>query len=173
MNLVYIIPWVIFSVTLLIFTLMRPHPYRFSRFMAFESLLSLAFLNAKVWFLDPFSILQIISWISLIGSLVIAMMGFTALKTKGSPQGDFEDTTKLITSGIYCHIRHPLYASLLWFGLGAFLKDPSLWGGLLIVVLIVGVFLTARIEERHNLDRFGEEYREYSRRTKRFIPYLF
>jgi protein-S-isoprenylcysteine O-methyltransferase Ste14 len=141
--------------------------------MAFESLLCLIFLNAKDWFLDPFSILQIISWILLIFSLILVIMGFTALKTKGSPKGDFENTTILITNGIYRYIRHPLYASLLWFGLGAFLKDPSILGGLLIGVLIVGVFLTARIEEVHNLDRFGEEYRVYSRRTKRFIPFLF
>ena len=173
MSLIYIIPWAIFSAVLVIYTLSRSQPYRFSRFMAFESILSLIFLNGSYWFLDPFSIFQVISWILLSASLILAVMGFSALKTKGAPKGDFEDTTKLITSGIYRYIRHPLYASLLWFGLGAFLKELSILGGLLIVVLIVAVFLTARIEERHNLDRFGEEYREYSRRTKRFIPYLF
>ena len=173
MNLIYLIPWVIFSITLLIFTLRRPHPYRFPRFLAFESLLSLIFLNAKEWFVDPFSFIHILSWLFLAASLVLAILGFYTLKSKGKPEGDFEDTTELITSGVYRFIRHPLYASLLWFGLGAFLKDPSILAGLLIGSLAVGVFLTARIEERHNLDRFGEEYREYSRRTKRFVPYLF
>ena len=106
-------------------------------------------------------------------SLILVILGFYTLKSKGKPEGDFEDTTELITSGIYRYIRHPLYASLLWFGLGAFLKAPSILGGALIGALVVGVFLTARIEERHNLERFGEEYSEYSGRTKRFIPFLY
>jgi protein-S-isoprenylcysteine O-methyltransferase Ste14 len=173
MNLIYIIPWVIFSVTLLIFSLKRPHPYRFPRFMAFESILSLIFLNAANWFVDPFSFIHIMSWLFLAGSLVLAVLGFYTLKSKGKPEGDFEDTTELITSGVYRFIRHPLYASLLLLGLGAFLKDPSALGGGLVVTLLLGVFLTARIEERHNLERFGTEYLEYSKSTKRFIPYIY
>jgi protein-S-isoprenylcysteine O-methyltransferase Ste14 len=173
MNLIFIIPWMIFSVVLLIFTLKRPHPYRFPRFIAFESILSLIFLNANNWFVEPFSFIHIISWILLTGSLIMAILGFYTLKSKGEPEGDFEDTTKLITSGIYRYIRHPLYASLLFFGFGAFLKNPSILGGLLIGILIVGVFLTARSEESHNLERFGEAYLEYSRHTSWFIPYIF
>ena len=173
MNLIYIIPWAIFSATLLIFTLKRPHPYRFSRFMAFESLLSLIFLNAASWFVEPFSFIQILSWLSLIGSLILAILGFSTLKMKGKPEGGFEDTTELIISGIYRHIRHPLYASLLLFGMGAFLKAPSALGIVLVGILVLGVLLTARIEERHNLERFGEEYLEYSKHTKRFIPFIF
>jgi protein-S-isoprenylcysteine O-methyltransferase Ste14 len=141
--------------------------------MAFESILSLIFLNARNWFTDPFSFIHLISWILLAGSLAMAVMGFYTLKSKGKPEGDFEDTTRLITSGVYRYIRHPLYASLLVFGLGAFLKDPSILGGLLLGILLLGVFLTARIEESHNLERFGEEYQEYCTRTKKFIPYIF
>jgi len=33
--------------------------------------------------------------------------------------------------------------------------------------------LTARIEEGHNLERFGEDYREYMERTSRFLPYIY
>jgi protein-S-isoprenylcysteine O-methyltransferase Ste14 len=29
------------------------------------------------------------------------------------------------------------------------------------------------VEERENLERFGEPYREYMRRTGRFIPWLY
>ena len=47
----FFIGWVILSGALLAFTLSRDHPYRFTRFLAFECLLSLAFLNASKWFL--------------------------------------------------------------------------------------------------------------------------
>ena len=165
--------WIFFSVLLLVFTLIRPHPYRFTRFLAFVSLLGLIFLNADRWFADPFSGRQIISWFFLAGSLLLAVHSFTLIKTEGNPSGDFEDTTRLITRGAYRFIRHPLYSSLLLFGLGAFLKNPSLLGGGLLGALFAGVILTAKIEEKHNLERFGHEYKHYMDKTKNFVPYIY
>ena len=169
---VYFLAWALFTLLLLGFTLARSHPYRFPRFLAFESLLSLIFINARIWFNHPFSIPQIFSWLCLLGSIFLAVDGFLLLKTRGNPAGDFEDTTTLITTGAYQYIRHPLYTSLLLFALGAFLKNPSLVNGIFVGTTLLGVTLTARIEERHNLDRFGEEYQEYMDKTKRFIPFI-
>jgi len=173
MELVYILGWALFSILLLGFTLARSHPYRFPRFMAFESILSLIFLNGGAWFRDPFSPRQILSWVCLISSLLLVSAGFFLIKTKGDPEGDFEDTTSLITTGIYKFIRHPLYASLFLFGLGAFLKGPSWLGFGLVFTTGLGVYLTARIEESFNLARFGNDYQVYMKRTKRFIPFIF
>jgi protein-S-isoprenylcysteine O-methyltransferase Ste14 len=170
---IYFLAWVLFTILLLGFTLARNHPYRFPRFMAFESILGLIFLNAPSWFLNPFSARQVLSWICLIGSIYLAVLGFFLIKTKGDPKGDFEDTTSLITSGVYKYIRHPLYTSLLLFSLGAFLKNPSLLGTGLVITTVVGVYLTARIEEKHNLERFGNTYQDYMDQTKRFIPEIF
>jgi protein-S-isoprenylcysteine O-methyltransferase Ste14 len=170
---IYWIAWSILTVLLLGFTLSRTHPYRFTRFLAFESIISLVFLNAPVWFLNPFSSLQLFSWIFLLGSIILAGHGFFLLRTQGDPKGDIEDTTQLITSGAYRYIRHPLYASLLLIASGAFLKDPSLVGAALLGTCLLGAMLTAQIEENHNLERFGEEYQEYMKTTTRFIPYIF
>ena len=101
------------------------------------------------------------------------MHGFYLIKTKGKPKGDFEDTTSLITSGPYKFIRHPLYTSLLLFSLGAYLKEPSWLGGALVLTTILGVYLTATIEEKFNQDRFGELYVKYMNQTKKFIPFIF
>ena len=170
---VYFWTWAFFTGLLLLFTYIRPHPYRFSRFIAFECLLSLIFLNASYWFLNPLSLHQIISWILLFGSFFLALSGFYLIKTQGEPSGDIEDTTKLIKSGVYRYIRHPLYASLLLFGLGAFLKDPSFLGGILGVILIISVEKTSRIEEEYNMIQFGEQYSQYCEETKRFIPFIY
>ena len=165
--------WIFFSILLLVFTIIRPHPYRFTRFLAFESILGLIFLNADSWFVDPLSLRQLFSWVFLTASIIVVGQGFYLIKTKGNPAGDFEDTTKLITSGVFHYIRHPLYSSLILFGLGAALKDPSLLGGALLLLVVLGVVLTARIEEKHNLERFGEEYQGYCEKTKRFIPFIY
>ena len=169
----YLITWFVFTIVLLIFTLSRNHPYRFPRFIAFESILSLIFLNFQGWFREPLSLRQILSWICLVGSIYLVTHAFYLIKTKGYPSGDFEDTTRLIVDGPYRFIRHPLYASLFLFALGAFLKNPSWIGAGLLCANFLAVIKTAAIEEKHNLDRFGEEYMNYMSRTKRFIPYLF
>ena len=115
--------------------LRNPRSHGFYRFFAFESILVLFLLNVEHWFRGPFSALQIVSWLLLLSSLVLAVHGFYLLRAIGKPQGDFEATTQLVTQGAYRFIRHPLYASLLLVGLGAFLKDVSLTGLALLVAL--------------------------------------
>jgi protein-S-isoprenylcysteine O-methyltransferase Ste14 len=169
----YLLAWTLFTLILLVFTLARPHPYRFPRFLAFESILSLIFLNGGVWFRNPLHFVQIFSWLCLLGSLYLALHGFYLIKSRGRPEGDFEDTTNLITSGPYKFIRHPLYTSLLLFSLGVYLKEPSWLGGGLVLTTMLGVYLTATIEEKYNQERFGELYDEYMNQTKKFIPFIF
>jgi protein-S-isoprenylcysteine O-methyltransferase Ste14 len=113
------------------------------------------------------------SWVFLASSLVLAIHGFRLLHIAGAPEGDIEDTTQLVTTGVYRYIRHPLYCSLLLGGVGAFLKDPSLLGFLLLIILLAFVYATARVEERDNLKRFGSAYRLYMEKTKMYIPFLF
>ena len=100
-------------------------------------------------------------------------MALSALLHSAAPPGaDIEETTSLVTRGAYQYIRHPLYCSLLLLGLGALLKDPSLSGLLLFALLVAFAFRTAQVEEGHNLERFGQAYRDYILRTKMFIPFL-
>jgi protein-S-isoprenylcysteine O-methyltransferase Ste14 len=153
--------------------LKRPDSHGFYRFFAFEALLGLFLLNVDQWFVDPFSALHILSWLLLIACTLLAIHGFRLLKVIGQPEGSFEDTTKLVVVGAYRHIRHPLYASLMLFALGVFLKHVSLPAGILLAVVSAFLFATARVEERENQERFGEEYAAYMRRSKMFIPYLF
>jgi len=94
------------------------------------------------------------------------------LRLVGSPEGDIENTTELVTRGAYKYIRHPIYCSLLLGGVGAFLKDPSLPGIIILLLLFSFVFATAKVEENKNIERFGEAYRAYVKQTKMFIPFL-
>ena len=143
------------------------------RFFSFESILLLIVLNWRVWFYDPFAWNQIISWILLVGSVPLAMEGFRLLKVVGKPQGQFENTTRLVSVGIYRSIRHPLYASLILLGLGVFFKQPSWTGVVLALVNTAAMYATARTEEREMLRGFGSEYESYRQKTKMFVPYMF
>ena len=96
-----------------------------ARFFAFESVFILVILNYKVWFVNPFSPAQLISWILLCLSIYIVITGFLILKRKGKPDSNFENTSLLVKSGIYGYIRHPLYLSIVMLGTGIVLKDPA------------------------------------------------
>ncbi len=142
------------------------------RFFAFESIFVLFLLNYRVWFRLPFSFIHILSWILLILSAWFGIEGYLLLKRRGRPEGEFENTTVLVKTGIYRVIRHPLYLSLFSLGTGIMLKDPGPVQVILGVVILIALYFTARIEEKEMIRRFGAEYADYMKNTKMFLPYL-
>ena len=149
-----------------------PRVHGFYRFFAFESVLIVVFLSAPVWFHDPLSPRQIFSWVLLLGSAILPVLGFRLLRTVGAPRGSVEDTTTLVTTGVYRYIRHPLYCSLLLGIWGAFLKRPSQLAASVAAVGSIFTVATAKIEERTNLTKFGAKYQVYRSRTKMFVPFI-
>ncbi|HTP13079.1 MAG TPA: isoprenylcysteine carboxylmethyltransferase family protein [Bacteroidota bacterium] len=145
----------------------------FYRFFAFECLIVLLLLNIDYWFVDPLSFPQIIAWILLISSGILAIHGFTLLRRIGRPRGDFENTTQLVVVGVYKYIRHPLYASLLYLGWGIYFKHISLEGGALALAVSFLLIGTAKTEEQENVAKFGAAYEGYMKETRMFIPFLF
>lgn len=143
-----------------------------ARFFAFESVFILVLLNLKVWFTNPFSLMQIISWILLILSAYIVITGYLLLKRKGKPDSNFENTSLLVKSGIYGYIRHPLYLSIFLLGTGVMLKDTGSVQLGLGVINLFAIYFTARIEEKEMIAKFGDDYRVYMKETKMFIPFV-
>lgn len=154
------------------FSIKARHFHGVHRFFSFESIVILVLLNWRFWFFDPFSWNQIISWIILVSSIPLAEEGFRLLRIVGKPQGQFENTTKLVMVGVYRYIRHPLYASLILVGLGVFFKQISPLGVVLAVVNVGAMIATAKTEEKEMVRTFGTEYELYVHQTKMFIPYL-
>ena len=144
-----------------------------ARFFAFESVFIMVLLNSEIWFNDPFSLLQIISWILLLLSIWFAIAGFILLRNLGKPKGgNFENTSVIVKTGLYKYIRHPLYLSILVGGTGVMLKDPGSIQLILGVINLAAIWFTARIEEREMISKFGVAYSDYMKETKMFIPFI-
>jgi protein-S-isoprenylcysteine O-methyltransferase Ste14 len=154
-------------------SLKQPGSHGFYRFFAWEIILGLFVINLMKWFVHPFAWYQIISWVLLVASLIPILYGVILLRKVGKPTDELEATTKLVTSGIYRFIRHPLYASLLYLAWGIFFKAPGLLGGCMAVVTSVFLYATARADERECLVKFGEEYARYMKKTKMFLPFIY
>jgi len=154
----------------------------FFRFVAWELILLLFVLDAAVWFRDPLAPNQLVSWPLLVLCVAPLALGIRELRRSGKPAAErpgdpsllaFEKTTALVTTGIYAHIRHPLYSSLLILTWGIFFKAPSLFDFNVAVVASLALLATALADEAECLEFFGPPYREYMERTKRFIPLVF
>lgn len=79
---------------------------------------------------------------------------------------------RLVTTGVYRIVRHPLYASLIWMFLGAALMYANI-AGLLANVLIFAplMFYRARQEEVFLSEAFAD-YEMYRRQVGMFFPRL-
>ena len=79
----------------------------------------------------------------------------------------------VVQKGPYRFVRHPSYSGALLslFGIGLALTN---WLSLPILMAsaFVGYGYRVRVEERALCDALGQAYRDYMKRTRRFIPYL-
>jgi protein-S-isoprenylcysteine O-methyltransferase Ste14 len=163
-------------------SLRTPRSHGFYRFFAWEFIVALFLFNIDVWFQTPFAWYQLVSWFLLLVCLVPLILGIRALTSRGKPVARretepqllaFERTSSLVTSGIYRYIRHPLYSSLLFLTWGIFFKALT-WPGLfLAVAATLFLIATAKADEAECLRFFGASYQEYTKRSKRFVPFLF
>jgi protein-S-isoprenylcysteine O-methyltransferase Ste14 len=87
---------------------------------------------------------------------------------------EIRDQHRVVSNGVYAHVRHPMYSAFWLMGLGQAFLLPNWIAGLAgLVGFAVLFFLRVDKEERMMLDTFGEEYRAYMGRTKRVIPRVY
>lgn len=187
MNLLSIIQVVIFflgTISLIIISRKSFRSFKvhgFYRFFVFEFSLVLVLLNVPYWYVNSFSLQQIFSWVLLLISIYLIIQSIFFLKKMGGSnirENDFanykfENTANLVKDGVYKYIRHPMYGSILFLCLGALLKNISVITVLLIIIIILFLILTAKVEEKENINFFGISYIEYMKKTKMFVPYIF
>jgi protein-S-isoprenylcysteine O-methyltransferase Ste14 len=85
----------------------------------------------------------------------------------GFPRG------RLVTSGAYGVCRNPIYSSIALLVLPGLSLASRTWAYLVVAaVLVLGVSIFIPREERDLLRVFGDEYRRYTERVHRIIPFV-
>jgi len=79
---------------------------------------------------------------------------------------------RLVTSGPYRRIRHPMYTALIMYELSWVLVSASLLFLVYYVITVILMIVRIPKEERMMLENFGEEYRSYMKRTGRLLPHF-
>jgi len=118
---------------------------------------------------------DIVSLVGLIFILIGLGLRAQARRTLGkyfSPVVRTLPEHKLIRHGIYRHIRHPGYLGELLAYFSIPLLFHSLYGFLVMVLITPFILYRIKIEEQMLLEKFGDEYRDYMKNSKRLIPYI-
>lgn len=112
-----------------------------------------------------------VGFIVFILSCVIRWIAFKQIGKFFNHRVSVYQAHRLVKTGIYSLVRHPIYLG----NILGFLAIPLIFssgGGLAIMLLttVPATIYRINLEEEFLLRHFGEEYKEYMKNTKRLIP---
>jgi protein-S-isoprenylcysteine O-methyltransferase Ste14 len=123
----------------------------------------------------PFS--PVLAWLGLAvfaGALWLLHRSHTDLGKNWSIALDIRDQHSLVTNGVYCWVRHPMYSAFWLCAASQALLLPNWIAGPAGVLGIAALFFfRVPREEELMLETFGAEYREYMSRTARILPWIY
>lgn len=118
---------------------------------------------------------SLVSWGLLVQILAIILGLWSiseARKSKISIFPELKEGAKLIQTGPYSIIRHPMYSSILLFFFPVLIQQANLTNSLVYLILLVNLIVKLRYEEQILLGEF-EKYASYKEKTFRLIPYIY
>ena len=137
-------------------------------------------LSPLVYLINPswmaWSKIGLPEWVRWLGVAlgIVSVIGiywlFSNIGSGITPTSATRTEHKLVTSGPYRWIRHPLYT----FGSSMFIAFGMMANNWFIALLGLLAFIAMASrtpkEEANLIERFGDEYREYMKRTGRYFP---
>jgi protein-S-isoprenylcysteine O-methyltransferase Ste14 len=107
------------------------------------------------------------------GALPLLWWVHWALGSNFSGLIHIRDEHTLVTHGPYRWVRHPMYTVFYVYMTGLLLLTSNwLIGGLFLLGVTLAVIPRLPREEALMIEKFGDTYREYMKRTGRFLPRL-
>ena len=104
----------------------------------------------------------------LIAGWAIAQIGFRNLRI----QPDVAEHAKLVNSGPYRWIRHPMYTGGTLLAMSWVANEFSILRLIVTMILIADFVFKLRYEEKLLMAKFPD-YRKYMKGTKRLIPFIY
>lgn len=102
---------------------------------------------------------------------VFNVWGRVMLKSSWANQITIYEGQRLITTGPYAVVRHPLYASLVWmFVGGSLMYSNPLSLAITLAVFVPMMYVRAKKEDALLEEVFGKEYEGYRGRTGMLVP---
>ena len=118
-------------------------------------------------------ILQILTVAVAFSSVWLAVSAIAELGKQWSLTARLTENHKLITSGVYGIVRHPIYTAM--FGMmvaTGFVISHWIALPIAIIVFLIGTKIRTNAEEKLLRDAFPSEYKEYAARVAPLIPFV-
>ncbi len=112
------------------------------------------------------------AWIFIVG-LVITVYAQMTLKRNYSGRLRIREGHQLITHGIYNYVRHPVYTGTLLRTFAIPIFMTSLLGFLVALMGIPLIIYRIGVEEQMLIEEFSDEYLEYTKATRKLVPYVY
>jgi protein-S-isoprenylcysteine O-methyltransferase Ste14 len=108
-----------------------------------------------------------------LAALVMFHLTHRALGRNWSVSLEVRERHKLVTHGVYRHVRHPMYTAFWLWAVAQALLLPNWIAGLSGLVGF-GTLYVLRVgrEEKLMVEAFGDDYRAYMSRTARLVPWI-
>jgi protein-S-isoprenylcysteine O-methyltransferase Ste14 len=139
-------------------------------------------LGVFAYFINPawmaWSQVELPVWLRLSGAALgmvtngLIYWVFSSLGNNVSPTVVTRRRHQLVTSGPYRWVRHPLYTVGFLSYMAFALLAANWYVAVLAVIALVLLSLRVPAEERALIARNGDAYRDYAKRTGRFLPRL-
>jgi len=137
-------------------------------------LLPLLYLFTPLLAFADYRLPAFVSWCGTATMLVSLWLFFRSHADLGqnwSVSLELREGHQLVTHGVYQFVRHPMYASIWLWAIAQGLLLQNWFAGWSVVPAFAAMyFLRTPREEQLMCELFGDEYREYMRRTGRLFP---
>jgi len=113
---------------------------------------------------------RVLGLVTVLAGAILALRGM--LEFRSLARISALEESRLITTGIYGHVRHPQHAGLLAVAFGSAIAFQTRVGLLTAVVFLVWSLIQTRLEDRRLIVLFGDEAQRYISAVPRYVPRL-
>ena len=108
------------------------------------------------------------------GTLLLLCLSFYLIsKSHKAVLEQVQDPPRLVDSGVYAWVRHPMYLGILLFCLAFLLISVSLVSIVIWIAFFIFYDRMAAYEEKSLIEIIGEEYTAYQKRVSKWLPKLY
>ncbi len=105
-------------------------------------------------------------------SVFLGLSLYLIAKSHNVVFGGTNDNRKLLDSGVYAWVRHPMYLGTLLFCLGFFFLSPSLISLGIWIAFFIIYDKMATYEENDLVKILGKDYKSYQNRVSKWLPIM-
>lgn len=118
---------------------------------------------------------QCVGFVMAFTGVVISVMGRRELGVNWVHGGEYQvkHDQLLVTTGIYRHIRHPIYFGVILAYVGGQIVATSYLAIPFLLLFTYSAIAQAKKEEKLLIHHFGQKYVNYMLKTKMLIPFVY